>query len=338
MKKHLFLLLSFLFTATAIVVADPPKECEDLRTVQGKATVTFKRYAVKYLPGRFTVSTGQEGSGNKVRFSQGNLQYRAESGVWRFAENQWDYIGNAEGNITESSRRAGQTAFIDLFGWGTSGATASDFPTSATATAYQPWATSTSNADYCPGGSNAVNIAQGSGYEEADWAWHNKIQNGGNAVHQWRVLTAGEWQYLFTGRTNAANLYGFGKVHGKQGVILLCDDWDWESDNVNSQDIAAAVSEYSFTWVPGTGEYTNNVISDDLWTIMEAAGAVFLPAAGYRQGVSVTGTGSSGYYWSSTRANDISVFYLYLFSDNLRPQNTSYGRSYGFAVRPVQEF
>ena len=338
MKKHLFLLLSFLFTATATVVADPPEECEDLGTVQGKATVTFKRYAVKYLPGRFTVSTGQEGSGNKVRFSQGNLQYRAESGVWRFAENQWDYIGNAEGNITESSRRAGQTAFIDLFGWGTSGATASDFPTSATATAYQPWATSTSNADYCPGGSNAVNIAQGSGYEEADWAWHNKIQNGGNAVHQWRVLTAGEWQYLFTGRTNAANLYGFGKVHGKQGVILLCDDWDWESDKVNSQDIAAAVSEYSFTWVPGTGEYTNNVISDDLWTIMEAAGAVFLPAAGYRQGVSVTGTGSSGYYWSSTRANDISVFYLYLFSDNLRPQNTSYGRSYGFAVRPVQEF
>ena len=337
MKKHLFLLLSFLFTATAIVVADPPKECEDLRTVQGKATVTFKRYAVKYLPGRFTVSTGQEGSGNKVRFSQGNLQYRAESGVWRFAENQWDYIGNAEGNITESSRRAGQTAFIDLFGWGTSGATASDFPTSATATAYQPWATSTSNADYCPGGSNAVNIAQGSGYEEADWAWHNKIQNGGNAAHQWRVLTAGEWRHLFQGRDNAANLYGFGKVHGVQGVILLCDDWDWESDNVNGQEIATAASTYSFTWVPGTGAYTNNVIPDALWTIMEAAGAVFLPAAGYRSGVSVNYAGSYGVYWSSTRYSETYAYYLYFGSGYLYPQYNYY-RSNGYAVRPVQGF
>ena len=43
------------------------------------------------LNGTFTIN----GSGDKVQFSQGNLQYRASTGTWRFAENQWDIIGAA---------------------------------------------------------------------------------------------------------------------------------------------------------------------------------------------------------------------------------------------------
>lgn len=332
MKQKLMTLFTLLL-ASVSMSATPPEACEDLGSVQGKATITFTRYAVKYLPGIFSVANG-EGSGTKVRFAQGNLQYRAESGVWHFAENQWDYLGTGGGNQTSAAKRELQTQLIDLFGWGTSGATAADFGTGATATCNMPWAVSTNNADYAPGGSTAVGITQGSGYEEADWAWHNKIQNGGNTAHTWRVLSSGEWYYIFRSRTNAANLYGFGKVHGVQGVILLCDGWDWASSDVNGVDIATAAA--SFTWTPGTGSYNNNDISNDLWAVMESAGAVFLPAAGYRSGTPVYNAGSNGYYWSSSRQSESYAYYVYFDSGSLNPQNYYYPRYCGFAVRPVQ--
>ena len=86
------------------------------------------------LPGRFTINA----SGEKVVFSQGNLQYQASTNTWRFAENQYDYIGNAAGNTSPSSS---QTAWIDYFNWGTSGYKHG-------ANCYQPWSTSTSRSDY----------------------------------------------------------------------------------------------------------------------------------------------------------------------------------------------
>ena len=46
------------------------------------------------LPGSFSVS-GEK----KVCFSQGNLQYQGSTGTWRFATHQYDFIGNAAGNI-----------------------------------------------------------------------------------------------------------------------------------------------------------------------------------------------------------------------------------------------
>ena len=53
------------------------------------------------LPGRFTINA----SGEKVVFSQGNLQY---VGTWQFAEHQWDCFSTSQYNDHR-----------DLFGWGT---------------------------------------------------------------------------------------------------------------------------------------------------------------------------------------------------------------------------
>jgi len=58
------------------------------------------------LPGAFSVSATK-----KVCFSQGNLQYKASTNTWRFAEDQWEHFGN---NQSDNHR--------DLFGWGTGGA------------------------------------------------------------------------------------------------------------------------------------------------------------------------------------------------------------------------
>ena len=52
------------------------------------------------VKGEFTVAPG----GRKVYFSRGNLQYQASTNTWRFAENQWDYVGSGEyGNVYENS-------------------------------------------------------------------------------------------------------------------------------------------------------------------------------------------------------------------------------------------
>ena len=60
-------------------------------------------------PAEFSV-----GDSKKVYFAHGNLQYQASTQTWRFAENQYDTVGGANSNISDS-----YSGWIDLFGWGT---------------------------------------------------------------------------------------------------------------------------------------------------------------------------------------------------------------------------
>jgi len=69
---------------------------------------------------------------------------------------------------------------------------------------------------------------------------------------------------------------------------------------------------------------------------MEAAGCVFLPAAGYREGSTVYDD-SKGYYWSSTRgSNDHKADHVKFDSSKL-DADTRYNRFYGYSVRLVRE-
>ena len=94
------------------------------------------------INGLFSVSATQQ-----VYFSQGNLQYKASTNIWRFAENQWDYVGTQNsgssgtsgGTVSGSDNSmisATYEGWIDLFGWGTSGYYHG-------ATCYLPWSTKT---------------------------------------------------------------------------------------------------------------------------------------------------------------------------------------------------
>ncbi len=69
---------------------------------------------------------------------------------------------------------------------------------------------------------------------------------------------------------------------------------------------------------------------------MEAAGCVFLPAAGYREGSTVYDD-SKGYYWSSTcGSNDHKADHVKFDSSNL-DADTGCERFYGYSVRLVRE-
>ena len=117
-------------------------------------------------------------SNKSVYFSQGNLQFNAVQGkhatagkdtvkgTWRFAENQWDVVGDSNKNIAED-----YDGWIDLFGWGTSG-------WSNGAKEYQPWSKSETSSDYYPGDSKSNNLT--GNYANADWGVYNAIYNGGN--------------------------------------------------------------------------------------------------------------------------------------------------------------
>ena len=257
------------------------------------------------LPGAFSVSATQQ-----VHFSQGNLQYQASTNTWRFAEHQYGYVGNDNSNISST-----YSGWIDLFGWGTSG-------WNSGANCYQPWSTSTSYSDYYPGGSH-YNWLIGA-YVEADWAWHNAISNGGNVAHQWRTLTNAEWDYLLNSRTNALSKRGIGNINGVGGLIILPDSWT----------LPSGCPQFT-TGLSSNENWTRNSYTLDQWAEMEAAGAVFLPAAGYRNGTAVSDVGSFGDYWSSTIYNERDAHYLSFSSRNIQA-DYNYYRYCGFSVRPVR--
>lgn len=239
--------------------------------------VTVKLGSIGALPGKFTINAG----GGQVSFSQGNLQYQASTQTWRFAPNQYDFVGDATvGNVYENETKCNNanisnsyTGWIDLFGWGTGN---------------NPTNSSTNNGDYSTC---------------TDWGV-NAISNGGNTADLWRTLTKDEWVYLFEHHTKR-----WSTVNGINGYVIRPDG------------VSTAIA----------ASYTASE-----WAVEEAAGSVFLPAAGSRGGTSVGGVGAWGDYWSSTHYNSNDAYYLYFNSSQPYPSNNT-GRFGGRSVRLVYE-
>ncbi len=254
------------------------------------------------INGKFSVSAGQ-----KVYFSKGNLQYQASTSKWRFAEHQFDCIGNANSSIDQYNNN-----WIDLFGWSTS-----DFAHGATC--YQPYSTSQNYNDYLAYGSTSANLNDQTGL--ADWGV-NAISNGGNQTRTWRTLTKDEWVYLLQSRNTSSGLrYAKAQVSGKNGLILFPDDWS------NSTYVMINANSSS-------ASYSDNVFSSSIWSALEASGAVFLPAAGSRAGTTVSGVDVSGYYWSSSYYNDQYACLLGFNNTSLSSYQNDF-RYYGQSVRVV---
>ena len=159
-----------------------------------------------------------------------------------------------------------------------------------------------------------------------DWGTVPGIGSG------WRTLTLAEWQYLFSTRSastvnSVANArYAKGKVNNVYGIILFPDTYTHPDGVTNPVGINDSGN---------TGWNGNNYNATD-WGKMEAAGCVFLPATGYRQGTSVQSAGISCSYRSSTRYSPSMVQYIYFESSllNLETHNVGY---YGQCVRLVRE-
>ncbi len=298
------------------------------------------QYAVKKSNGdlsQFTVNA----NGKKVYFSKANLRFvgfNNNTGSWSFHENQVDASYAPDYGDNNIDIPSGEST-NDRFAWGlygNHGMYEDDWPAITT------------------------NLSKADGN---DWgcAFSETSSEGDN----WRTLTIDEWNYLFNGRSQQKR---FLKVtlrlsdselpNAVQGILLFPDDYVepaglTKTFTYNSNTSASTGSGYvvadadRFIDAPVYTDPTSNSYK------MLAAGAVFLPAAGYRiqqwyqmyychQPGAYTGSlkwDAYGYYWSSTSGayNEFSHTSRAFYFDRSRVgEATSYqDRSHGMCVRLV---
>lgn len=252
------------------------------------------------------------GPNRHVIISSGNLQYSAtgthtvvgggtEPGTWRFAPNPWDVIGNANSNISSNN-----ISWIDLFGWGTSGYN------------YKyPYMTSTNSSDYGNGNNDIANT-------KYDWGVYNAISNGGNTPGMWRTLTQSEWAFLLNERsTNSGIRYAKATLNSVSGLIIVPDDWETSTYPLNSVNDSSAA-------------FSTNIISVSQWSVLEIAGCVFLPVAGYRFYTTVFLPSTNGDYWTATYYDNNCAYFTNIIAGNVNAFSNQ-GRVFGRSVRLVQD-
>lgn len=270
------------------------------------------------IDGLFTIND----AGDQVYFAQGNLQFQASTGTWRFAENQWSYVGKENDSISETN-----DGWIDLFCWGTSGYHDSIDPNNVN---YQPWC----DHDHIKGGAynpsgmgpsaNMASIDLTGSSANYDWGVFNPISNGGNQRGLWRTLSTEEWDYVLEKRNTLSGIrYAKAKLGPVCGLILFPDHWDANLYTPNSANVE-------------TSKYAENNIDFPQWDTLERAGAVFLPAAGSRWTNVAWALNFVGVYWTVTAAADTSAFRVYV-DDTMIRNTPAAGRADGHAVRLVRE-
>ena len=110
-------------------------------------------------------------------------------------------------------------------------------------------------------------------------------------------------------------------MNGVNGVILLPDEWD------------PSVYALNYPNRPDA-RYNTNEIALENWAMMEANGAVFLAAAGFRDGTSVSFVGSEGSYWSASYLYSNGAYDVNIFDSDLMTGNGN-SRFTGRSVRLV---
>lgn len=271
------------------------------------------------LKGYFTVSQNK-----RVRFSKGNLQCRivdaySEIYEWRFAEHQYDYIGEANSDVGFS-----YLGWFDLYCWGTSGWDCGDRQR------FKPYERYFGNFPnqmaYIYGPPHPYGLT--GKYACSDWGVFNAISNGGNVAGQWRTLTSSEWTYLLNTRRYdyGYDCYAKAVVNQVNGIIVLPDGW-----NRNYYPLAAVNQWISI-------DFTTNIIDVADWeNTFETLGAVFIPAAGQCDNQGLVEMHEGGFYWSSTPQGSRDYASLFHFNRQRVDADTYNYKCSSSSVRLVQD-
>lgn len=140
--------------------------------------------------------------------------------------------------------------------------------------------------------------------------------------NDWFAMSSDEWYYLLYERPDAANKAAQCYVTGFPGIILLPEVWELPEGCLfyPGLDLSHAANNYSY----------------DDWVKMEGAGAVFLPEAGYYDGIGEKYNYSAeGGYWTTSPAYEITATYLYM-KDHVALLKNDMPRCSGLSVRLVR--
>lgn len=223
----------------------------------------------------FSINTSRS---KRVIFAPGNLQAtttdHGANWTWGFAEHQYDFLGSGGANtkINGKGSLSVETGTVDLFGWSCS-ISAYGIHNS---TRYSPAADNDYFGDFI------------------DWGTISTFNGTTYANNYWRTLSSREnsdsyelW-YMLRNRPNTAvnsvanARYALATINKDgtpvKGMIIFPDYY-----------MGPTTSSTDITW----GNLINNFNSYDWndtkctvkgWEILQSAGCVFLPAAGYREG------------------------------------------------------
>ena len=265
--------------------------------------------------GAFSISA----SGDKAYFSRGNLQYAHrgastnDGGTWRFAKHQYDYVGGTlkdnfgfQGNVVMDENDNSNAEMSDNTLVGRDG--------------YNGWIDlygyGTGNN---PTNHNVLNTQY---FDFHEWGAHDIVNSGkpGNTTW-WETLSHAEWKYLVEQRPSATSRAGFATVNGIHGLILLPDGWNWAGG--------------TFTGLGSTLDWNSNVFNVEGWIEMEENGAVFLPAAGYRDDVQATllGVSETRYDGGHEREQNLGEYW-----STDRSATAAYNLGFGYSMSATQHF
>lgn len=229
------------------------------------------------IGGKFTINA----HGDTAIFARGNLQYQQSSNTWRCAPNQFEWKGTDNLQMGNSEYEG----WVDLFCWSIGDENNYGATSAYLTTLYY-------NKDF------------------VDW--------GGlfTDTYEWSTLSINEWYYLLYSRANANNLWGMAMIDDNLGLIILPDEWIAPSgvtfvagtipttDMWHNSDCLDPTHADEDHWRINSNNLPTNKFTQSEWTILEAAGAVFLPYGGRR----------SGGYGNHTNRQDQTVDYEYAYS------------------------
>ena len=126
-----------------------------------------------------------------AQFATGNLQYKkeGENETWRFAKQQYQYVGEANINVGDPAFEG----WIDMFGW------------------------STNETTYGVDPRNLNELYDG---EFVDWGNLFPVEDN------WSTLSADQWKYLLNTRAKAKDLKQIARVGSVVGIMLFPDNWN----------------------------------------------------------------------------------------------------------------
>lgn len=236
----------------------------------------------------------------KKYFSKGNLQYRYKvDDHWRIALHQYDVIGNANNIVQYLDNPSIPEQYRNQW------IDLFGWGTSNCQSGPNPWTSENNNSLYKVDADGSDNMT-----DATDW--------GKNIDGNWKTPTKQYWTYLLATRADAENKSAKAVIDGQySGLLILPDYWVLPNGCSFATDV-------------------ENTYSMTQWDAMEAAGALFLPAAGKRERYDIYSLGTDGYYWSASRKDNDHIYCLHFGPSTNVAEVTDDESHWGFSVRLIK--